>query len=129
MAFNPKDGTGKIFRFSEQEKLTSLCTLLFLIVLLAFGPTLNNGFVNYDDPVYITSNTHVQQGFTWENIKWAFRPTQETANWHPLTWLSHMLDCQFFGLRPFGHHLTNILFHATNSLMLFLVLRKITGAM
>jgi tetratricopeptide (TPR) repeat protein len=104
-----------------------LSTLLLLVVLGAFLPALRNGFVDYDDNLYITENSHIQSGLTWESIRWAFHST-DAANWHPLTWLSHILDCQLFGLRPWGHHLTNVLFHAANTVLLFVILRKMTGA-
>lgn len=116
------------FSISEQERIISLCTLLFLLTLIAFRPALNNGFVTYDDPDYVTSNSQVQQGLTWESIKWAFQPNRETANWHPLTWLSHMMDCQLFGLNPWGHHLTSVLIHGANTVLLFLVLIKMFRA-
>jgi Flp pilus assembly protein TadD len=86
-----------------------------------------HGFVNYDDPDYITGNAHVTGGLTWANIAWAFQ-SGHAANWHPLTWISHMMDCQLFGLNPAGHHLTNLLFHIANTLLLFVLLEKLTGA-
>jgi tetratricopeptide (TPR) repeat protein len=86
-----------------------------------------NGFVNYDDPDYVTSNPQVQSGLKWQNLLWAFS-TGHASNWHPLTWLSHMLDWQLFGENPAGHHLTSVLFHVVNTLLLFLVLREMTGA-
>ena len=115
-------------RLLDSETTTFLATCLFLLVLWTFAPALNNDFINYDDPAYVTANLHVQRGVTWENVKWAFHPNQETANWHPLTWLSHMLDCQIFGLNPTGHHLTSVLLHATNTVALFLVLNMMTFA-
>ena len=101
--------------------------LVFGLVLAAFLPALSNGFVGYDDPDYVTENDHVRAGLTWNGVQWAFRST-EAANWHPLTRLSHMLDCQLFGLAPWGHHLTSILLHALNALLLFVVLRRMTGS-
>ncbi|HVM49872.1 MAG TPA: tetratricopeptide repeat protein [Candidatus Acidoferrum sp.] len=101
--------------------------LLFLAVLGAFLPALRNGFVGYDDPDYVTENDHVRAGLTWEGVEWAFRST-EAANWLPLTRLSHELDCQLFGLAAWGHHLTSILLHALNATLLFVVLRRMTGA-
>ena len=101
--------------------------LLFLAVLGLFLPAVKNGFVNFDDQDYVTENARVQQGLTWENVSWAFAST-EAANWHPLTWLSHMADCQIYGLAPWGHHLTSVLLHALNTLLVFLVWRKMTGA-
>jgi tetratricopeptide (TPR) repeat protein len=87
-----------------------------------------HGFITYDDPVYVTENAHVKGGLTWENVRWAFQST-EASNWHPLTWLSHMADVQAFGLRPWGHHLTSVLLHALNALLLFAALRRLTGAL
>ena len=104
-----------------------LCALLLLLILIAFFPALGNGFINYDDGVYVTKNRHVQTGISWESIRWAF-VSQRGANWHPLTWLSHVVDCQLFGLKPWGHHLTSVLIHALNTLFLFLVLKRMTGA-
>ncbi len=104
-----------------------LGALLFLVVAAVFLPSLRHEFITYDDPGYVTANAQVQGGLTWENVKWAFRSV-EASNWHPLTWLSHMLDCQLFGLQPWGHHLTNLLLHACNALLLFVVLRRATGA-
>jgi tetratricopeptide (TPR) repeat protein len=100
--------------------------LLFLGTLALYYPALHNGFVNYDDPAYVTSNWQVQQGFTSRNLAWAFTSTAE-ANWHPLTWISHMLDVQLFGLRPAGHHAQSIFWNAVNVLLLFLLLAKATG--
>src|SRR5271165_2898155 len=93
----------------------------------AFWPALKHEFVNYDDPDYITTNRHVQSGLSWAALRWAFTSTY-AANWHPLTWLSHMLDCQFYGLQPWGHHLTSLLLHAANTLLVFVVFRRMTRA-
>jgi tetratricopeptide (TPR) repeat protein len=101
--------------------------VLFALVALVFLPTLRNGFTDYDDQDYVTGNEEVQHGLTWEGIGWAFR-TSAAANWHPLTWLSHMLDCEVFGTRAWGHHLTSLLLHAVNTALVFLVLRRLTGA-
>ena len=100
--------------------------LLFLGTLALYYPTLQNGFVNYDDPDYVTANWHVQQGLNSRNIAWAFTSTAE-ANWHPLTWISQMIDVQLFGLRPAGHHAQSVLWHAVNVVLLFLLLAKATG--
>jgi len=104
-----------------------LGVLLFLAVAGVFLPALWHDFITYDDPAYVTANARVQGGLTWENVKWAFA-SGEASNWHPLTWLSHMLDCDLFGLQPWGHHLTNVLLHAGNSLLLFVVLYRATRA-
>ena len=93
-----------------------------------FLPVARNDFIDYDDPDYLTQNFHVQQGLTWENFRWAFASTRETGFWHPLAWISHMLDCQLFGLNPEGHHLMGLLFHTLNAVLVFLVFRTMTGA-
>ena len=100
---------------------------LALITLAVYLPMLRDGFVNYDDPEYIIGNAHVTAGLTWPGIVWAFR-TGTAANWHPLTWISHMADCQLYGLRPWGHHLTNLLLHTANTVLLFLLLQRTTGS-
>ncbi|HEY1717381.1 MAG TPA: tetratricopeptide repeat protein [Verrucomicrobiae bacterium] len=105
----------------------AVCLALAAITLLVYSPMLWHGFINYDDPDYITGNAHVIGGLTWTNVAWAFT-TGDAANWHPLTWISHMTDCQLFGLNPAGHHLTNLLFHIANTLLLFLLLKKLTSA-
>jgi tetratricopeptide (TPR) repeat protein len=102
--------------------------VLAVLTLAAFLPAMDNGFVGYDDTDYVTSNFVVQRGLNWEGIVWAFTST-EAANWHPLTWLSHQLDVQLFGLNAAGHHLTSVLLHAANGLLLFLLLRTMTGAL
>ncbi len=104
-----------------------MAALLGLATLALYWPTMRHGFINYDDDIYVTANLHVQQGLTWENLKWAF-VTPVSDNWHPLTMLSHMLDCQLFGLKPWGHHLSNVLLHALNTVLVFLFLRGLTGA-
>jgi len=101
--------------------------ILFAVVFWIFLPLLHNEFVNYDDPDYVTSNAAVQGGLTWGGVEWAFRSTQ-AANWHPVTWLSHMLDWQLYGGRPLGHHLTSVVLHAVNAVLLFLVLGRMTGS-
>ena len=93
-----------------------------------FSPALRNGFINLDDGVYVYDNDQVKSGLTWENVGWALT-TLYFGLWHPLTWMSHMLDCQWFGLRPGGHHLTSVLLHAANTVLLFVVLRRMTGAL
>ena len=104
-----------------------MAVLLVLVTIALYWPATRSDFVNYDDPVYVTANPHVQGGLTWEGVKWAFG-NPVSRNWHPLTVLSHMLDCQLFGLNPWGHHLTNVLLHALNTVLVFLLLRRMTGA-
>jgi tetratricopeptide (TPR) repeat protein len=110
--------TGRIERW--------LGLLLIILVLLAYGQTGWYGFINFDDPYYITFNDRIQNGLTWEGSVWAFT-SYYMSNWHPLTWLSYIFDYQLFGLNPAGYHLINVLFHMVNALLLFLVLREATG--
>lgn len=100
---------------------------LLALTFWAFLPGVDSDFVRYDDIDYVTSNDAVQRGLSWDGVRWAFSSTM-AANWHPLTWLSHMLDCQLFGLNPAGHHLTSILLHALNTLLVFVLLRCLTEA-
>jgi tetratricopeptide (TPR) repeat protein len=86
----------------------------------------NYSFVVYDDGLYITDNQHVRAGLNIENIFWAFSNTC-SSNWHPLTWISHMLDVQLYGMNPGSHHMTNVLFHIVNSMLLFIVFKRMTG--
>jgi tetratricopeptide (TPR) repeat protein len=111
---------------SSRKTTLLLAVLLVLGTLVLYSPTLHNGFINYDDPAYVTANAHVRQGLSWSNIRWAFTATVE-ANWHPLTWISHMADVQFFGLNPAGHHGVSVLLHAINVLLLFFLLNRATG--
>ena len=99
--------------------------LLVALVIIVFWQTLGDPFSSYDDDKYVTANPHVQAGLTKESIVWAFT-SAHASNWHPLTWISHMLDCQVYGMNPMGHHLTNLLFHIANTLLLFLVLSRMT---
>ncbi|HEX5400044.1 MAG TPA: tetratricopeptide repeat protein [Verrucomicrobiae bacterium] len=110
--------------FSRREVV---CLLLTAITLLVWWPVVHCGFLNYDDPDYYTANPHVQSGLTWANISWAFT-TGHASNWHPLTWLSLMLDRTLFGKGPAGPHFINLLFHTVNTVLLFLLLRRLTAA-
>ncbi len=103
-----------------------VCVLLVVAVGLVFGQTVRHGFINCDDGPYVYENTHVVKGLTLTGIVWAFT-TSSFAYWHPVTWLSHMLDCQLWGLNAGGHHLTNVLLHAANAVLLFLMLRQMMG--
>ena len=109
-------------------KVPWLGLLLALLVFGTFFPVLKNDFVNYDDHAYVTENTQVQRGLSWAGISWAFG-SATASNWHPLTMLSHMLDWQLYRLHPWGHHLTSLLLHTANVVLLFLVLRRMTGAL
>ena len=110
----------------ESYRSNAVVCALLLAVVLVFGQTIRYDFVNYDDKVYVFENAHVSQGLSAEAFAWAFTGSH-CCNWHPLTWLSHMLDCQIYGLRAGGHHLTNVLLHAATAVLLFLVLQQMTG--
>ena len=106
-----------------------LALLLVLMTVAAYYlPVWQCAFLTYDDPDYVTDNRMVRAGLTGAGLKWAFTTTH-ASNWHPLTWLSHMTDCELFGLRPGAHHLVNVLFHAVNAALLFLLLLRVTAAM
>ena len=100
---------------------------LVLVTMALYWPATRCAFVNYDDNVYVTDNPHVTGGLTLDNVRWAF-VSGYASNWHPVTWLSHMLDCEFFGLEPWGHHLTSLLLHALNAALVFVLLWQMTGA-
>src|SRR5262249_12825276 len=100
---------------------------LAALTLASYWGVNRNSFVSYDDDVYVVNNDHVKQGLSWENVKWAFTSTS-AANWHPLTWMSHVVDCQLFGLNPARHHVTSLLIHVANAVLLFWVLQIMTGA-
>ena len=104
-----------------------ICVILVTVIALVFFPVRWFEFVNYDDPDYISSNPRVQAGLSWENVRWAFS-SSHASNWHPITWLSHMLDNELFGPNPGPQHLVSVAFHAVNTMLLFLVLRRMTGA-
>jgi tetratricopeptide (TPR) repeat protein len=108
--------------------LPIVCVFLSAIIWAVFGQTCRHEFVNYDDGDYVTDNPQVSRGLTFRGIVWAFTRIH-SANWHPLTWISHMADCQIYGLNPGGHHLTNVLLHSLMAILLFLVLRQMTGAL
>ncbi len=112
-----RNGNGVVF---------GVCVLLVVAVGLVFGQTLWHEFVDYDDDAYVYANPQVVQGLTPAGLVWAFTYS-EIGHWHPLTWLSHMLDCQLWGLNAGGHHLTNVVLHAANAVLLFLVLRRMMG--
>jgi len=98
-----------------------------LVALAVWQGVARNEFVNYDDPDYVTSNARVQSGLSWENVRWAFT-TGHASNWHPLTWLSHMVDCELFGLNAEAHHLVSAGLHLLNSFLLLVWLGRLTGA-
>ena len=114
---------------SSKTRTILVCALLSAATLAVYWPVLHNGFVNYDDNCYIVQNREIQAGVTWQGLAWAFgRLHGDSTYWHPLTWVSHMVDCQLFGLKPAGHHLVSVLFHALNSVLVFLLFKRLTGA-
>lgn len=113
---------------TKKWQLVGACGLLLLATSAVYWPVLRHGFVNFDDQDYLTQNLIVQAGLTWKGTVWAFT-TSHAGNWHPLTWLSHMFDCQLFGLNAAGHHLTSLVFHAANAILLFLLLQSVTGGL
>lgn len=113
-------------RGASSAKTWLLALGLALITVALYGRVAENGFVNFDDQAYVYENPRVQDGLDWQTVRWAFTSTDQ-ANWHPLTWLSHALDCQFYGLAPAGHHITSLVFHLFNVLLLFWLLWKATG--
>src|SRR5579863_1250870 len=104
-----------------------VCLCLAVATFVVYSRATRNPFLHVDDQNYVTGNPHVQAGLAWQTFTWALTAT-DAENWHPLTWLSHALDCQLFGLNPAGHHATNILLHALNATLLFLLLLRATGA-
>ncbi|HUT31011.1 MAG TPA: tetratricopeptide repeat protein [Sedimentisphaerales bacterium] len=117
----------KFFRMYKHQTIV-ICVLLAVCTVVVYWRVLSSDFVNFDDQMYVTENSHVQSGLTAENLVWAFT-SYDVAYWHPLTWLSHILDCELFGLKAGGHHLTSLILHIANSLLVFWVLRRMTGAM
>jgi Flp pilus assembly protein TadD len=108
--------------------LCSVCLGLAFLVWLSYLPVPNADFVGYDDELYVTKNSFVQSGPTFKSLIWAFT-TFATGNWHPLTWVSHMLDCAIYGLDPRSHHITNLAIHTANTILLFLALNAITRSL
>jgi len=114
--------------FAAERQTLVLLALSFAVLTLAlYLPALGNGFVNYDDPDYVTRNANVLHGLSWENVGWSFGTNNPAANWHPLTWITHMADVQVYGLKPWGHHLTSVLLMAADVVLLFLFLTQLTG--
>jgi protein O-mannosyl-transferase len=105
-----------------------LAALLALMTLALYWPATRCDFIGFDDPDYVTENPYVQSGLTWAGVKWAFSNTKQADYWAPMMWLSHQLACQFFGLNPWGHHLINVLLHTANTVLVFLLFQRLTGA-
>ena len=110
---------------SNQSRLVGLSFLL--LIIFCYWPTYHADFINFDDFLYVTNNEYVKEGFSVKSLYWAFS-SFDLSNWHPVTMMSHMLDYQLFGMNASGHHLMNVLFHAGNTLLLFLAFRMMTGA-
>jgi Tfp pilus assembly protein PilF len=116
------------FPHGESEKKVRWfgCLLLAAVTVALYSPITRAPFLNFDDASHVVDNQHVRAGLTWPTVVWAFT-TSETSDWHPMTWLSHALDCQLFGVDPEGHHTTSLLLHAANAVLLFLLLANATG--
>ncbi len=112
---------------ARAASIALVCLVLAALTLLTYWQAARLDFVDYDDPEYVTDNPHVQAGLTMRGIVWALQ-SGACGNWHPLTWVSHMLDCQWYGLNATGHHLTNVAFHVANTILLFLVFQRMTAA-
>lgn len=112
---------------SVARSIISFALLLFVGTLILYSPVRGHDFINYDDTEYVLNNPHVTAGLTWETIRWSFT-SRDAVNWHPVTWLSHALDCELFGQDAGDHHLVNVVIHAMNAVLLFLFLQKATRA-
>ena len=110
------------------RKIVILCMVLVAVTLSVYVQTRNHDFLSYDDWKYVTENPHVAGGISGSNIAWAFTSVH-ASNWHPITWLSHMADVKLHGLNPGGHHLTNVVIHSLSSLILLLLLIRLTSAL
>jgi tetratricopeptide (TPR) repeat protein len=122
-----EDSEMKIGLESGKCKIFLICLGLVLATAIAFEPIRHNDFVRYDDNRYLVKNEYIQDGVTKDSFVWAFT-TFHVSNWHPLTWISHMIDYELFGLDPVWHHLVNVLFHICNALLLFIILHRTTVA-
>ena len=117
---------GRLAHWPDRWTVSAFCVFLMVIIWVVFGQTVHFAFVNLDDNLYVYDNPEVVHGLTFQGIGWAFTHFY-AENWHPLTWISHMLDCQLYGLNPGGAHLTNVLLQSATAILLFLVLRQMTG--
>lgn len=116
------------FRMPDKGRVFLICLALPVFTFIVYEPVLHHEFIGFDDHTYVTGNQQVKAGLTREGMAWAFG-LERNSYWHPLTWLSHMLDCQLFGLAPGMHHLTGLVLHMANSLLLFLVLKRMTAGL
>jgi len=122
------DGRRKTEDRGQRGWTLLICIVLAAATLVAFEQVRNNDFVNYDDELYITDNAFVRGGLNAQSIAWAFT-SRRGGNWHPFTWISHIIDCAVFGANPGRHHLVSVAFHIANVVLLFLILKKVTGAL
>jgi tetratricopeptide (TPR) repeat protein len=111
----------------EQQRTLLIASALALGTALLYWPVAGFDFINLDDPDYVLNNVRIKNGFSWSGLAWCFQAGY-AQNWHPLTWFSHMFDCQFFGLRPGPPHIVNVLLHIADSIMLFVAVKRLTGA-
>jgi len=114
-------------KLTKNQLFAAICLVLAVGTFILFLPVRHNGFTNFDDDGYITENPHINSGLNWPDIRWGFEHVEQ-GYWIPLTWISHMTDCQFFGLNAGAHHLMSVLIHIANTLLLFLWLKQLTGA-
>jgi Tfp pilus assembly protein PilF len=105
-----------------------VCGAIVALTWIVFGQTLGHEFINFDDPLYVSENPQIQAGLNWRNVVWAFTHVHSN-NWHPVTTMSHMLDCQLFGLKPGPHHFVNVLLHSATAVLVLLLLEQMTGAL
>jgi tetratricopeptide (TPR) repeat protein len=127
-AFGLEQNAAVMDRRNGVRQTIFICLLLSAVTLAVYWPVRHHEFVNYDDPDYVTDNAEIQGGISTAGLAWAFFNLHgKSTYWHPLTWVSHMLDCQLFGLNPGPHHLVNVLFHMANTVLVFLLLNRMTG--
>jgi protein O-mannosyl-transferase len=112
----------------KRHQVLLICVILVLLIVAAFEPLRHNDFIDYDDQTYILLNHHILSGITYESLTWALT-SGYAGNWHPLTWLSHMIDIELFGLNAAGHHIHNLVLHIASVVLLFLILRAMTGTL
>src|ERR1700722_10034727 len=115
-------------KFTQTQQFTAICLILAWGTFILYWPITHNGFTNIDDSGYIADNPHVNSGLSAANISWVFEHPY-AGYWIPLTWISHMIDYQLFGLNPAGHHLMSALIHVANAVLLFLLLKNLTNSL
>src|SRR5580704_10382748 len=126
--FGPSDRFSGPEPFMRENRRTALiCAALAVGTLLLYAPVAGFDFINLDDPIYVSTNVHLRDGLGWRGIAWCFQSII-LGNWIPLVWLSYMVDYQFHGFNPAGYHVTNVFLHTANAVLLFLVLKRMTGA-